>query len=895
MDSARWQRIQDLFHGAADLSEADRQSYLESHCGGDRQLMAEVEALLREDSRRGVLLDHDVARVAHHILDEGPGPAQPSVRFGRYRILHLLGEGGMGAVYLAEREDLGSRVAIKILRDAWLSPARRERFISEQRTLAQLNHPSIARLYDADTLDDGTPWFVMEYVEGVPLHQYCRERRCSIKERLKLFRAVCEAVQYAHQSAVIHRDLKPSNILVKADGSVRLLDFGIAKQIESLDRPVEQTRTALRLMTPAYASPEQIRGERVGIQTDVYSLGVVLYELLAGQLPFDVSTATPAMAEKILLNQEPDRPSVAAQKRASFPGGPSFSSAPSAGKSAWADLDVLCLTTMHRDVRRRYSSVEALIRDVDHFLAGEPLDARPDTLSYTVGKFVGRHRRAVAAAVLVLAAVVGLSVFYAVRLRRARNAAQAESARTQRIQRFMLNLFSGGDEAEGPADNLRVVAILKRGVQQARALDSDPATQAELYATLGGLYQRLGKLDRADELLRAALNLRKSLYGADSAEAAKSWVALGLLRADQARYAEAERDVRLGLAMSRRHLSPRQLEVAKATFALGMVLEDRGEYIPAIAALEEAVRIQSASGASDRDLAASLSELANSDFYAGRLDASESLNLRLLKMHRRLYGEGHPLVADTLINLGAIEYERGHYAAAEKFDRQALAINEAWYGKDHPEIGSDLTLLARALVYEHRYAEAEGDLRRALSIEQHAYGKVHPRVASTLNELGKVAEKEGKLDEAEADFTRMENIYRQVYGRKHYLIGIALSNLGGVEMDRKQYARAERLFRQAIGIFSETLPPGHLSTGIARIKLGDALVSERRYPEALKQSRAGYEILIRQTSPSVSWLNTARQDLAVEYAALNQPQKSAKFRAELARTGAALTAAARRK
>ncbi len=895
MDGARWQRIQDLFHSSADLPPAEQRAFLQSQCGDDAQLRAEVESLLREDAQPGVLIDHDVARVVHHILGEGPGPAPPSARFGPYRILHLLGEGGMGAVYLAEREDLGSRVAIKILRDAWLSPSRRERFTSEQRTLAQLNHPSIARLYDAHTLDDGTPCFVMEYVEGVPLHRYCREHRCSVAERLRLFRTVCEAVRYAHQSAVIHRDLKPSNILVKADGSLGLLDFGIAKQIESLDRPVEQTRTALRLMTPAYASPEQIHGERVGVQTDVYSLGVVLYELLAGRLPFDVSTATPATAEKILLHKEPEKPSVAACKEPVPPEGPRTSQARSAGKAAWADLDVLCLTAMHRDLRRRYSSVEALIRDVDHFLAGEPLEARPDTLSYTLGKFVRRHRRAVSVAALVLAAVVGLSVFYAVRLRRARNAAQAEAARMQRVQQFMLNLFSGGDEAEGPPDTLRVVAILNRGVQEAHALDSDPATQAELYATLGGIYQRLGKLDRADELLRAALARRRSLYGPDSAEAAKSLVALGLLRADQARFAEAERDVRQGLAMSRRHLPSHHPEVAKATFALGMVLEDRGQYPAAISALQEAVRIQSASGASGRDLAASLSELANSNFYAGHLDASESLNRRVLGMYRRIYGEGHPLVADTLINLGAIKYERGQYAAAEKYDRQALAINEAWYGKDHPEIGSDLTMLGRALVFEHRYGEAGEVLERALAIEEHAYGNVHPRVASALNDLGKVAEDEGKLDEAQADFTRMEAIYRQVYGSKHYLIGIAVSNLGSVYVKRREYAHAERLFRQAIAIFTATLPPGHLNIGIARIKLGHVLVRERRFPEALQESRTGYEILIKQTSPSISWLNTARQDLVDEYTALHQPENSARFRAELAATHPDTLFAARRK
>jgi serine/threonine protein kinase/Flp pilus assembly protein TadD len=893
MDSDRWRRIQELFHGAAGLPEPERQTYLNSQCGSDGQLMEEVKALLAEDSREGSLLDHDVALVAHRIVADGD--ALPSVKFGPYRIVKALGEGGMGVVYLAEREDLGSHVAIKVLRDAWLSPGRRERFTSEQRTLAQLNHPSIARLYDANTLDDGTPWFVMEYVEGVPINQYCREQKCSIPERLKLVRAVCEAVQYAHQNAVIHRDLKPSNILVKPDGTVRLLDFGIAKQLESLDRPVDQTRTGLRLMTPAYASPEQIRGERVGIQTDVYSLGVVLYELLAGRLPFDLSTTTPAAAEKILLEREPEKPSAVAGRPVVSSGGDAQPTAPQAGKSAWADLDVLCLTAMHKDTARRYSSVEALVRDIDRYLASEPLEARPDSISYRLGKFERRHRLALSAASLTLAAVMGMAVFYTVRLRRARNAAQAETARTKRIQQFMQNLFSGGDEAEGPSDNLRVVTLLDRGVQEAKTLGSDPAVQADLYETLGGLYEKLGKFDEADQLLREALDRRKSLYGPDNEEVAKSLVDLGLLRADQARYTEAEKDVREGLAMAKRHLPPNQTEVAKATFALGTVLEDRGDYAGAIAALEKAARIQSASGASSQDLAASLSELANSHFYAGHLNESEMLNLRVLEMHRRLYGPGHPLVADTLINLGAIEYERGHYSAAEKFDRQAFAITRAWYGADHPETASAMTILGRALVSEHRYGEAETLLRQALAIQEKTYGPVHPRVASALNDLGRAAEKEGKLNDAAADFTRMAAIYRKVYGNKHYLVGIAGSNLGSVYMARKQYARAEQLFRQAVAIFSETLSPQHENTAIARIKLGHVLVLERRYAAAKTESLAGYQILVKQTSPTVSWLQDARADLVTEFDAFHQPEKAEHFRNHVTYPGSGIAATAKNK
>src|SRR5580658_9751464 len=287
MDSARWQKIQTLFHEAADVPKADQRIFLESHCD-DPALVGEVMILLEEDARGTSLLDHSIGQVADQILHAPADAPLAFKEFGPYRILKMLGEGGMGMVYLAEREDLGSQVAIKILRDAWLSPARRELFAAEQRTLAQLNHPSIARLYDANTSPDGSPFFVMEYVEGVPLRLYCDKNNCSIHGRLRLFRSVCEAVLYAHQHAVIHRDLKPSNVLVKNDETIRLLDFGISKHIEGLGESVNKTMTGLRLMTPAYAAPEQIRGEQVGIHTDVYSLGVILYELLAGHLPFDL-------------------------------------------------------------------------------------------------------------------------------------------------------------------------------------------------------------------------------------------------------------------------------------------------------------------------------------------------------------------------------------------------------------------------------------------------------------------------------------------------------------------------------------------------------------------------------------------------------------------------------
>ena len=873
MDAARWERIQALFHEVADLARPAQRALLEAECPEDPALTEEVLALLEEDARSDSLLDRDAAYVADQVLEEAIPPALLDQNFGPYRLTQMLGQGGMGVVYLAQREDLGSVAAIKILRDAWLSPDRLERFASEQRTLAQLNHPAIARLYDADTLPDGTPWFVMEYVEGVPLTTFCEEHGSSIPERLRLFRAVCEAVEHAHRHLIVHRDLKPSNILVKPDGSVKLLDFGIAKQLDSLEGPVDRTRTGLRLMTPAYAAPEQILGDPVGIHTDIYTLGVVLYELLTGQLPFDLANRTPSEAETVIVERRPERPSAAAKEN-------------SVSKRAWADLDVLCLTAMHIEPQRRYRTVEALIRDIDHYLAGEPLEARPDTFGYRLGKYVRRNWRPVSAAAASFILVVGLVVFYTVGLATARNAALAEAARTQRIQHFMLNLFQGGEEAVGPADSLRVVTLVDRGMRDAQSLDGEPAVQAELYETLGSIYQKLGKLDRADSLLESALDRRRKLFGSDHPEVAKSLVALGRLRVDQAEYQEAERLIREGLAMSQRHLRPGDPAIAGAMVALGQVLEESGKYDEGINVLEQAVRLRGMAPAQPTtELAASMRELANTHYYAGHLAVADSLDRLVLALTRKLNGAGHPLVAEDLINLGAVQQEWGHYQEAERYYREALDITQAFYGRDHYKTAAALTVLGRALRFEPQgNDEACRLFQQALAIRERVFGNVHPQVASTLNELGGVALARGRFDEAEALARRVLAIYRTVYGRKHTFTGVGVANLASVYMRHQQYSRAEPLFREAIGIFTETQGAEHLNTGIARIKLGRTLLRQHRYTEAVGQTLPGYEILTKQTDPGVSWLVDARQDLVAAYDALKQPEKGAKFRAELADT-----------
>jgi serine/threonine-protein kinase len=872
MDSARWERVQSLFHQAADLASADRHDFLQSACADDPTLVGEVLGMLEHDARSASVLDRDLAYAVDPIVDTAVPEAVAAQPFGPYRLVRVLGEGGAGVVYLGARDDLGSIAAIKILRDAWLSPARRERFASEQRILAQLNHPSIARLYDADTLPDGTPWFALEYVAGLPLTEDCRRRNASLAERLRLFLDVCDAVQYAHTHMVVHQDLKPSNILVTADRDVKLLDFGISKQLDVLDDSQAPTIAGLRMMTPAYAAPEQVRSGAIGVHTDVYALGAILYELLAGRTPFDLSNRTPAEVERIIVHDDPMKPSLAAAADVRA----------AAGRDAWADLDALCLTAMHKDPRQRYGSIEALRRDVEHFRRCEPLEARPAAMRYRAGKFVRRNGRTLSLTTMTIGVIVALVIFSTLRLATARNAAIAQAVRTERIQRFMLNLFDGGEREAGPAADLRVVTLVDRGVIQARALDRDPRVQAEFYQTLGGIYRKLGKFDRSEPLLQSSLDLRRALPGADTAEVVKGLVALAALRSDQARFDDAERLVRDGLERARNTLRPTDPLIATATAALGGILEQHGQYDQAIVMLEDAARRQSTAGGDENELAATLSELANTHFYAGHYDVSESLNQRVLAMHRRLYGERHPLVAEDLINLGAIQHERGHYPDAERFYRQALEINRTWYGNTSYTTASNLTMLGRALEFEARYDEAGDVLRQALAIHEQVFGRVHPRVASALNDLGNVAMKHHAPDEAERYYRRTGDIYRAVYGDRHYTVAVAQSNLGGVFMARNDYREAERMYRDAARRFGETQSPEHLNTGIARIKLGRSLLRQNRYGEAEVELLAGYAIVAKHAAPTVSWLTSAREDLASIYESRKEWNK-----AEMIRSGAA--------
>jgi serine/threonine-protein kinase len=467
----------------------------------------------------------------------------------------------------------------------------------------------------------------------------------------------------------------------------------------------------------------------------------------------------------------------------------------------------------------------------------------------------------------------------------------AEAARTQQIQQFMLNLFNAGDKQTAPSDELRVVTLLDRGAQQARTLDRDPETQAELYQTLAGIYQNLGKFDRADPLLHSALERRQQVYGPQSSQVADSMTALGLLRLEQAKPDDAERLTREALALDQRLLSPTDPETSKAMSALGRVLVEKGSYAEAVPLLQNAIKLQSLRPEDQSALAVSLGQLATADYYQAKYDDADRLNQEALAIDKKQYGETNPRVADDYVDLGEIQHETGHEAEAEHYYRNALEIKKAWYGEQHPDTAFCMMALGQALIYEKRYDDAFPLVQRSVEIQEGIFGKSHPRVAMAYNQIGVLELKRGHFDAAEDYFSRMLHINQSIYGQRHMLVGASILNLAEVYLEHKQYARAEASFRDAIHVFLQTLPADHPYIAISDAKLGATLVLDRKYKEAEAPLVEGYQLLGKQTKELNDRLGgSARKDLATVYEHLGEQDKLAALTAKPGPSNAGQTA-----
>ncbi len=496
MQAELWQRIEEVFSAALDVADDERGTFLVEACGSDEPLRREVEALLASHKRAGDFILAPVFEVALNLIEHSEAALEKGRRIGPYEVVREIGRGGMGTVYLAARADdeYRKQVAIKVIKRGMDSDDILRRFRNERQILASLDHPNIARLLDGGTTEEGLPYFVLEYIDGAPFDRYCDEHRLPTLERLQLFRRVCEAVQYAHQNLIVHRDLKPSNILVTSEGEPKLLDFGIAKLLDPdlIEEVSAQTETSMRLMTRDYASPEQVRGHRVTTATDIYSLGVVLYEALTGVRPYKSNPASPDGPSQASPESEPSKPSDAIADSGSRRAGSTISSSnPQSGihnpKLLRGDLDNIVLMALRKEPQRRYGSAAEFSADIQRYLDGLPVMARKDTLQYRLSKFVLRNRVAVAAAVLILLTVV---VGVAMTVREKRKA----DRRFSEVRHLANSLiFEVDDEIQkGPTKGRAMIA--KRALEYLDNLARESGNEYGLQLELAAGYLKIGDI-----------------------------------------------------------------------------------------------------------------------------------------------------------------------------------------------------------------------------------------------------------------------------------------------------------------------------------------------------------------------------------------------------------------
>ncbi|MCF7220549.1 serine/threonine-protein kinase [Marilutibacter chinensis] len=812
------QRIDALFEQALDLDEAARVALLDRETAGDPALRAEVEALLELAGREAPQLRPDAllegALLRAWAAEHGDGHAAATgldgdasgLQLGHWRLLRRLGQGGMGTVYLAERVNAGFRQlgALKRLHVALGSSEFLHRFAQERQILASLNHPGIARLLDGGRDDDGHPFLVMEYVEGEPLDRYCDDRRLDIGQRLALFVRICEAVAHAHRHLIVHRDIKPSNIVVTADGEVKLLDFGIAKVLGDAEAPLQPlTRTAMRVFTPEYAAPEQVTGAAATTATDVYQLGLLLYELLGGHRAQETGAGSAAALERAICDSEPVRPSQRIDSEVAAARG---TTASALRRRLRGDLDNIVLKALRKVPERRYDSALALAEDIGRWRRRRPVHARPEGIAYRGWKFVRRHPFGIAAS----AAMLAMLVAYAVTVTRQANTiaherdrAQAEATKARQVQALVLQLFEGADPTLSGGTKLSARELLDRGWEGIeRELGGQPEARAELLDTVGEAYRQLGEYERAGPLFTQALSIAREHAGTAPLQLARALRSRGRLHSDLGEFEQAEALLRDALAHYRRALGEPHVEIANTLGDLGFMLTRAADY-----------------------------------------PAAERVHRDALEMRRRLFGNEHPDVADSLVKLGMALRNQGNYAAAEPLLSEALAIRRRLLPPSHPHLAHNMSDLALLRADLGEYDSAESLYRESLTLTAHAHGRRHPHVATVLNNLARLLQAQRRFDEAESLLREALDIRRQALGDIHHTVAMNLNDLGQVRAEAGDLESAEQLYLEALSTYAPDHPwrAATISNlGQLAERRGDLLEAERLYVEALEGQRNHY-------------------------------------------------------
>jgi eukaryotic-like serine/threonine-protein kinase len=841
MESERRHRIESLFEDALERPAASRLQWLRRVCGDEEKLRAEVLRLIRAHDRAEGVLDGPTPAL--------PAPAavpSPQRRIGAYRLVREIGRGGMSLVYLAERDDRQFRqtVAIKLIRRGLDSPDLVRRFRAERQILASLNHPHIARLLDGGATEDGLPYLAMEYVAGEPITDFCDRRRLTLEQRLRLFVVVARAVQHAHGNLVVHRDLKPTNILVAEPtatgggaGEVKLLDFGIAKLLDARGEGCAppQTRPGARLMTPEYASPEQLEGGPITTATDVHGLGLVLYELLCGRHSFDgcgraghprqAGGGEAAPPSSVVAGEE-----VAGARRTH----------PRRLRAALrGDLDRIALTALHPRPERRYPSAAQLAEDIERHLQRRPIRARGYTVPYRLGRFAARNRWGVAVAVLFLLFLGSYAATATVKEREVRAAlahAEAEAERAERATAFLMRLFEATDAGEVGSGAVTARELLERGAARAEQLAHRPAEHARMLDVIGRTYQYLGLYDEALPLLERALQLRRDAAGDVEGGPGESLYHLARLHHERGRLDSAEVLLRGALDAQDALAGALPASRARTLGGLAMVLQDRGDYgaaeAHARAALELRRRGRGGGGPDAAGVADGMHDLAEILRRRGEYAEAEALYRGALDRRLRLLGDRHPDVARTEHDLAALRQRRGELAEAEGLYRRALAVRRASFGREHPATAATTSNLGLLMFRRGRLAEADSLFREALAIRRAVLGPEHPDVAISLGLLGAVVRRSGKLAEAEALYRESLAMQRRLLGEAHPDLAHGMNGLALVLRDRGDFEAADALHREVLAMRVQLLGPEHPAVATALNDRGVLLREWGRYAEA---------------------------------------------------------------
>ncbi|GMU64549.1 MAG: hypothetical protein AMXMBFR36_08230 [Acidobacteriota bacterium] len=834
---ARWRDLRALLGELFELDAAARETRLSAV---EPALADEARALLDADAAHGGTASERFERVvvegaaeAFSLLDESSDPAPEAaieerslagLELGPWRLTTPLGRGGMAEVWEARRVDgaYEQAVAVKLLKRGMDSDEILARFRRERQILARLEHPAIARILDGGVAPDGRSYLVLEKVDGEPITAWCARANAALEERLRMLIAACEAVAAAHRQLVVHRDLKPSNILVTGDGCVKLLDFGIAKLLDADLAPDLATRAEVRILTPAYAAPEQIRGEPVSTATDVYALGVLAYQLVTGRLPHRRPTGgrsglKVSELESALASESVTRPSQALTET----DGPQ---AEAIGRRRLArvvrgDLDTVLLTALQADPTRRYATVDAFAEDLRRFLSGHPVAARPDTLGYRLRRFAGRHRVAVAASALALAALLaalGAAVLQARRAEDQAERASRQAERAERIRGFLVSVFEVSAPETARGEPVAARSLLDEGARRVDVeLSAEPELRAEMLDLLAGLYRKLGELEPARRLAERSLALRIEIFGAESAASARS------------------------------------------EWTLGWVLANQGAVAPARARLEHAIavldRIEGPDSLAAADAREPLVELTFADVGAR---ATRPIVERRLATYRRLVGERDVRTAIALGDLGAVLYELGETAEAERAFRASAAVLDTVLPPDDPRAAFAHGNLAMFLFERGTYEEAEVEARRAVAIRRAALGDRHPATATALGYLTRILIARNLLPEAE---TLAREALSIVDGKDRFVSAQCRVVLSLVRLRQRASTDALAEVERGLEDFAGVAPDDHVLVLSARVLRAEALGATGRRSEALSELEATSARLETLGAQGAPILDRARQ------------------------------------